>query len=142
MQIPAKGRDFTKDEGFALRFGMLGRALAILSNSPLFFLGLNFFFFYRNDKFSPSHFSPKSVHHHTESSWLLEHGSSSVLQLLPTKLVPPSMFPTQTYSIETALRESLNNDLDIFRLRKCQFPVYFQEHYSLWSSKRNLIFVL
>lgn len=35
MQIPAKGIDLKKDGGFSLRFGMLGRAMAVLSNSLL-----------------------------------------------------------------------------------------------------------
>lgn len=38
MQTPAKGIDFKKDEGFALRFGMLGRALSSLFSRIKFFL--------------------------------------------------------------------------------------------------------
>lgn len=38
--------------------------------------------------------------------------------------------------------KSLNKNLNILLQRKCQFLKYFQECHSLWSSKRNFIFVL
>lgn len=128
---PCKGIDSKKDEGFALRSGVLGRALAILSHS-LLVSRIKFSLLSQKSQILPSHFSPQSVNHHPE-------------QLSPplhTKPGPSSVFPTQGCSTETALTQSLNKDLDIFLLRKCQFPEYLQDHYSLWSSKGNLIFGL
>lgn len=58
MQIPEKGIDFKKDEGFALRFGVI-RTDWLFHQTLLCFQELNSFFFNRNPKFSPSHFSPQ-----------------------------------------------------------------------------------
>lgn len=136
---PCKGIDSRKDEGFALRSGVLGRALAILSHSPLV-SRIKFSLLSQKSQILPSHFSPQSVNHHPEDAvgaW--EQLSPAALH---TKPGPSSVFPTQGCSTETALTQSLNKDLDIFLLRKCQFPEYLQDHYSLWNSKGNLIFGL